>query len=437
MNARSSETCIVAFPKYRRGTSADRGKVLPWRAGPAHASPVRRSFRLVLFSLATGSADVDPALVLTACVAGAAYTYSLLWVVILCVPFLMTVFAVSNRLGSETRKGLVDLIRENYGRKLALACAATVLIINLAMIVADLMAVSDGVSILLGLPRMYFVALVAFSVWYILILHDYRFFTRIFLWLTLPLFTYVAAAVLAAPSAGWVLFSTAVPRIPHQPGYVSASLALFGSLLTPYVLVWKTSARRERAERKLFLPATHSYTGRVVTCLLAYSIIVATGSVLHVAHASNMTTVSAAEALRHVVGNIGPYMFAIGIVGAGLVALPVLVASMAYSLSEAMGWRTGLSEHPWEAKSFYVVISVTVFVAGVLNVIPITPVRAAYLSQVLAGILAIPILLFILVLSNDRRVMRTTNTRWQNFWCGAAIGALVACGLLLAWWKAI
>jgi len=424
----------VAFPKSRSGTPADRGKVLPWK-GPHPEARVRRSFRRALFTLATGSTDIDAALILTACVAGAAYTYSLLWVVILCVPFLLTVFAVSNRIGSETHKGLVDLIRANYGRTLALACAAVVLVINLAMIVADLMAVSDGMSILLRQPRMDFVALVAFSVWYILILHDYRVFTRIFLWLTLPLFIYVAAAILAAPSAGWVLLSTAVPRVPHQPGYLSATVALFGSLLTPYVLVWKTSARRERAERKLFLPTTHSYAGRIVTCVLAYSIIVATGSVLHIPHASNMTTVRAADALRHIVGNLGPYMFAIGLVGAGLVALPVLVASMSYSLSEAMGWRTGLSEHLWEAKSFYVVISAAVLVGGVLNFLPINPVRAAFLSQILAGILAIPVLLFILVLSNDRRVMRTTNSRWQNFWCGGAIGALVACALLLAWWK--
>lgn len=430
----------MAFPKSRRGTRADRGKVLPWKTqpgeGPGASQGLRRSLRRALYSLITGSADVDPALVLTAIVAGAAYTYSLLWVVILCVPFLLTVFAVSNRLGSQTHKGLVDLIRENYGRKLALACALVVIAINLAMIIADLMAVSDGMSILLGHQRMYFVALVAFSVWYILILHDYRHITRVFLWLTLPLFTYVAAALLAAPSAGWVLVSTALPRIPHNAGYASATVALFGSLLTPYVLVWKTSARRERAEHRAMLPTTHSYIGRIVTCVLAYSIIVATGSVLHLPYASNMTTLGAAESLRHVVGDVGPYMFALGLIGAGMVALPVLVASMAYSLSEAMGWRTGLSEHPWEAKSFYVVISVTVIAAGVLNFLPVSTVRAAYLSQILAGVLAIPILLFILILSNDRRVMRTTNTVWQNFWFGAAVGALMGCGLLLAWWKA-
>jgi Mn2+/Fe2+ NRAMP family transporter len=251
----------------------------------------------------------------------------------------------------------------------------------------------------------------------------------------LPLFTYVAAALIAAPSAGWVLLSTAIPRVPHNQGYAGAAVALFGSLLTPYVLVWKTSSRRELAASSAMLPGTSSYAGRIVTCVLVYCIIVATASVLHIPFASQMTTLRAADSLQRAVGDAGPYMFALGIIGVGMVALPVLVASMSYSLSEAMGWRTGLSEHPWEAKSFYVLISVTVFAAGLLNFLPVNPVRAAYLSQILAGVLAIPILLFILILSNDRRVMKTTNTTWQNFWFGAAIGALAAAGLLLAWWK--
>lgn len=430
----------MAYQRSRKGSPEDRGKVLPWRFPSGKEAEISkrkafRSFRRVLFNIASGSADVDPALVLTATVAGAAYDFSLLWIVVLCVPFLITVFAVSSRLGAETHKGLVDLIRENYGRTAALACAAAVLAINFTMIVADLMAVSDGLSIMLGHQRMYFVALVAFSVWYILILHDFRYFTRVFLWLTLPLLIYIPVALFTAPSASSVLLATFVPRIPHGPGVAGATVAMFGSLLTPYVLVWRTSSRREWAQQRALLPGTHSYAGRVLTCVLAYSIIVATGSVLHLPYGSGMTTRGAAEPLRLLLGDIGPYLFGLGLIAAGMIALPVLVATMSYSLSEAMGWRTGLTEHPWEAKSFYVLISLTMLAAGILNFAPVNPVRAAYLSQILAGILAIPILLFILLLSNDRRVMRTTNSRWQNFWFGAAIGGPAAAALLLAWWK--
>ena len=385
--------------------------------------------------IVTGAADVDPSLVLTATVAGAAFHYSLLWVVILCVPFLITVFAVSSRLGYETRKGLVDLLRDNYGKKLALACAILIMLINGAMIVADLMAVSDALSIIMGQPRVYFVAVVAFSIWYILIFHDYRKITRVLLWVSLPLFIYVAAALIASPSATAVLVQTIEPRIVRDPAYVAAIVGLFGSLLTPYVLVWQTSSRREHANEGEALSGWESHAGGIVTSLLAYCIIVAAGSVLRMPHASDMTTLQAAEALRPAVGELGKYMFALGLIGAGMVALPVLVASMCYSLSESMGWKSGLNEHPWDAKSFYVLISVGMLAASALNFTHINPVKALYWSQILAGILALPILGFILVLSNDRRIMTTTNTKWQNFWFGAAIGGLVSAGVLLLWWK--
>jgi Mn2+/Fe2+ NRAMP family transporter len=392
-------------------------------------------YRRIAPGIVTGTADVDPALVLTATVAGAAYSYSLLWVVVLCVPFLITVFSVSGRLGFETRKGFVDLLRQNYGHTVAITCAILIVAINLAMIVADLMAVSDAISIILGLKRYFFIAVVAFSVWYILIFHNYRRFTRTLLWLSLPLFIYIAAAVAAAPSPGWVLLSTVMPRVSHDPGYVAALVGLFGSLLTPYVLVWQTSSRREYAEQGQHLHGAESHAGGLITCLLAYCIIVAAGSVLHIPNAADMTTRQAADALRPAVGDLGQYLFALGIIGAGMVALPVLVASMCYSISESMGWRSGLSEHPWEAKSFYVLISVTMFVAGILNFLRINPVKALYWSQILAGVLTVPILILMMVLSNDRRIMHTVNTRMQNFWLGAAIGGLVAAGLTLLWWK--
>jgi Mn2+/Fe2+ NRAMP family transporter len=148
-----------------------------------------------------------------------------------------------------------------------------------------------------------------------------------------------------------------------------------------------------------------------------------------------MTTTQAAEALIPAVGGFGPILFSIGIIGAGLVALPVLVASMCYSIAEAMGWRSGLSEHPWDAKSFYVLISLSMLAAVVLNFTPLNPVKALYWSQILAGALTVPILLSILVLSNDRRIVRTTNGFWQNFWIGGAIGGLIAIGAILLAWK--
>jgi Mn2+/Fe2+ NRAMP family transporter len=380
--------------------------------------------------LLTGIANIDPSVVITATVVGAAFHFALLWVIVLCIPFLLTLFAVSARIGYEARKGLVDLLREHYGRHIAAVCALAIVAINMAMIIADLMAVSDGMSIILLQKRSFFVAAVAFTVWYFLIFRDYRKLTRMLLWLSAPLFLYVLAALLSRPNPWSLLIGTFVPHVGRGSDYVTAMLGLFGSLLTPYVLVWQTSSRREQAligER--LSHAADSRAGTFASTVLSYSIVVAAAMVLHLPSPVDMTTRQAAAALTPAVGNWGVLLFAIGIIGAGMVALPVLVASMCYSVAEAMGWPAGLSENPWEAKRFYVLISAALFLASVVNFFRINPVKALYFSQVLAGILTIPILIFILLLSNNRSVMQTTNTRVQNFWMGAVIGALLAAGV--------
>jgi Mn2+/Fe2+ NRAMP family transporter len=302
------------------------------------------------------------------------------------------------------------------------------------MIIADLMAVSDALSIILAQQRIVFIAVTAFSVWYVLIFHDYKKITGFLLWLALPLFLYVGAAALSVKSWTDLGLGTIMPHTEHSTDYMATLVGLFGSLLTPYILVWQTSSRGEQANRGDDLNEAESHAGSFVTTILCFSIIVAAASVLHVPHATEMTTRQAAEALRPIAGELGTFVFALGIIGAGLVALPVLVASMCYSIAESMEWKAGLSEHPWEAKRFYVLISAAMFIAAAANFLPINPVKALFWSQILAGVLTVPILLFIVWLANDRRVMQTVNSRLQNFCIGAAAGGLVAAQVLWAWW---
>ena len=383
----------------------------------------------------TGAADVDPSLVLTATVAGAVFGYSLLWVVLLCVPFLVTLFKVAGRIGAETKQGLMDLLRVHYGKRVAISAASVLIVINMAMIVADMMAVSDALSVLTGQPRMFFVAAVAFIVWYVLIFRDYQKITHALLWLSVPLFVYVAAAIVTGPRLGVLVWYSFIPHVTRDSAYVTAMIGVIGSLLTPYILVWQTSSRREQVQFAAVAHGPESHTGTAVTTILSYSIVVAAASVLHSPTAADMTTRVAAEALRPAVGDFGPIVFAIGIIGAGLVALPVLIASMCYSVAESLGWRSGLSERPWEATRFYILISAAVFLAAALNFARVNPVRALFLSQVLAGVLTLPILIAILVLANDRRIMRSTNSRADNFWIGAAAGGLCSAALIWLWWK--
>ena len=418
----------------RRATDAH-GRVLKFpRPSPPPRPPQTDSGWSTLWHIGpgvvTGASNLDPSAVVTATVVGASFGYSLLWVVILCIPFLLNLFSVTARIGVETGQGVLDLLRESYGQRSAIIAACLSIAVNAAVVIADLMAVSDVLSVLTGQPRMLFVAATAFSVWYILVFHDYRRITRVLVLVSLPLYVYVAAAIVTAPPVRLLLWNTFVPHFQNPAHVVEGIVALFGSFLTPYIVLWQTSSRSEPQHQA---NKGDSRAATLVTFVLAYSVIVAAGSVLHLAAPVDMTTRQAAEALRPVVGNLGPVLFSLGIIGSGMVALPVLVASMCYDLAQAIGWKYGLSEDPWEAKGFYVLISATMIIATLANYTPINPVRALYFAMILAGVLTVPIFWFILIISNDRRIMRTTNTMWQNFWIGAAAGGSGAATLALIW----
>jgi Mn2+/Fe2+ NRAMP family transporter len=194
-------------------------------------------------------------------------------------------------------------------------------------------------------------------------------------------------------------------------------------------VLWQTSSRTDPEHEP---HRADAYAATLVSVLLAISIIVAAGSVFHLASPTDMTMRQAADALRPVVGTWGPVMFSLGIIGSGLVAIPVLVASMCYSVAQGMGWPYGLSEHPWKAKRFYVLISAAVLLGAAVNFAHLNPVRVPYGAMILAGVLTVPMSLFILIVSNDRRIMKTTNSRLQNFWVGAATGSAAA-GAILLW----
>jgi Mn2+/Fe2+ NRAMP family transporter len=399
---------------------------------PALASGFWQPLKKTGPALVTGAADLDPSAIVTATVVGAAFSYDLLWVVLLCVPFLLAALDASTRIGIETRKGLFDLLRENYGKKAAICGAGLTIVMSIIVIIADLMAVSDVLSVALHQPRMFFVPTVAFTVWYMLVFHDYRKITRVLVWFSLPVCLYLAAAWITGPHPEQLLRDFFLPHFSWKADYIEGVVALFGSLLTPYIVLWQTSSRTDRGHEH---HKADSIVASLVTFVLAASIIIAAASVLHLPHPVDMSTRQAAEALRPVAGEWGMVIFALGIIGAGMVALPVLVASMCYDVAQAFGWEYGLSEHHWHAKRFYVLISGTLLLAVIGNFLKINPVTALYWSMILAGILLIPTLGFMMIVSNDRKIMQRTNTVWQNLLLGTATATTAAVGLLYFWEK--
>lgn len=378
-----------------------------------------------------GAADLDPAAVLTATVAGASFGYSLGWVVLLCVPVLFSVFAVSSRMGHETKKGLVELVREHYGRKRALLIALLIVVVNFAMIVGDIVAVSDGFSLITVFPRMYFLAMVGFVIWYVLIIGNYQKTTKALGTLTLVLVAYAIAAYHVTDSFTGLARGVFLPNMQANTAYMMAVVAVFGSLLTPDVIVWQTSSKRGLPEGLAQAHVSESQAGTLVACLISLCAMIA-ASHLQVADPTSMTTRTASEALG-TFGLLGTLMFSLGIIGSGLIALPILVASLCFSVAEAFGWKSGLSSEPWEARLFYVMISGTVFIAVFIDFFGVNTVRVLYWSQVLAGIVLVPIFAYILLLSNNSRIMHTTNTRFENFWLGCAALGMFISNVLFFW----
>lgn len=411
----------------RKGSPEDRGKVIQMPAR-SEAEQGQGIMRRIIPGIVAGAADLDPAAVLTATVAGAGFGLSVGWVVVLSIPILQSIFGVAARIGHQTRLGLIKLVRDHFGKKIALTLASMVVAVNVLMIVADIMAVSDALSILLLQPRRFFPAVVAFTVWYILTRVGYTRATNMLSLLALFLFAYVAAAYLASDSLLGTAKGLAMPRIGSDTGYVLAVIAVFGSLQTPDVVVWQTSTKRETGAT---FHDVESRIGCFIACIVSLSVIIA-ASAMKVSDVDNMTTRTASEALAPL-GHAGPILFALGILGSGLVALPILVASLCFSISEAVNWDYGLSKPPWEAPRFFVLICVVLVLAVVMNYFGINTIKTLYWSQVLAGMFIMPILFFILWISNDRRVMTTTNTMWENFWIGGAVGGMFAANVVFFW----
>lgn len=397
-----------------------------------HGFVERRSLRSrasrLMPGVIAGAADLDPAAVLTATVTGIAFGYSIAWVVVLCFPVLLTVLTVSARIGHQTRKGLVQLIREQYGVRHGAFIAGCMVAVNLAMIIGDLLAVSDALSLVMGVGREFFVAAVGFVVWYVLIVGDFRKTTKILGSMALITVAYVVAAIHVTPSVPALLTGIFLPHAHLTSAYLMAVIAVFGSLLTPDIIVWQASTKKDIQTGVKHAHITESRAGTLIACIISISAIIASAQ-MHVPDPASMTTRQAAEALG-TFGGLGPLLFALGIIGSGMIALPILVASLCFSVAEAFNWRSGFSMPTWDARSFYSMISGIVVVAVVVDFFKVNTVRVLYFSQVLAGIVLVPIFIYILTISNNKGVMSTTNTRSQNLWIAGAIAGMLLSNLL-------
>lgn len=419
-----------------------------------HSAParVRGFFRQLGPGLITGAADDDPSGITTYSQAGAAFGYGLLWTALVSFPLMAGVQLMCARIGLVARRGLASVLRAHYPPWLLWLSCLLLLVGNTINIAADLGGMAACAQMLTGLPSLGLVPVFAGLLLVLLVVGSYAWIARIFKWLTLVLFTYVGAAVLARPHWGAVLAGTVAPHAAISQEYLLTFVAILGTTISPYLFFWQASQEvederaleeeiggRERRAlgRELREARVDVLTGMVVSNLVMYFIILTAGATLHQAgHTTVHTAAEAAAALQPIAGRASSLLFAIGLIGTGLLGVPVLAGSAGYAIAEAAAWRRGMDEKPRGAPKFYAVIAAAMLAGAVLTLTGLNPISLLFWSAVVNGLLAPPLIIIILVVCNNAKVMGTHRNGLGLNILGIAAAVLMtgaAVALIISW----
>ena len=399
--------------------------------------------------LITGASDDDPSGIGTYVQAGAQYGFATLWTTIAMLPMQTAVQFICAKIGLVTGKGLAGVLREHYPRALYPAVIALV-IANTLNAGADIGAIAAAINLLVPIAAWVFIIPVSLGIIGLQVFGSYRMIEKVFKWLALALLAYIGAALFARPDIIKVLAGTLIPTIRLDPAYIGIIVALLGTTISPYLFFWQASqeveeqislGRRQLRQRQgasrteLKYAMWDTIAGMVFSEVVAYFIILAGGATLFAAGKTDVASATdAAAALRPLAGDAAALLLAIGLIGAGVLAVPVLTGSAAYGVAEAFGWRSGLDRQFKGAPQFYLVIVAATLVGMAINFLGINPITALVLSAVLNGLVAAPLIILIMLVSNDRAVMgQRTNGRLLNVvgWATAIVMGIAAVGLVV------
>ncbi len=413
----------------RRRPDRHRGRV-GYRRHGTHRHRIRAPFggRLVHYwrnlgpGLVTGASDNDPSGITTYSVAGATTRYQLLWLAIVTMPLLIAVQSMAARIGAVNEEGLGKAIEDRYGRPLLVGSIGVLLVANTATIAADLGGIGAGVHLLVPLPISIIIPIAGGGLLAVEVLWSYRRFATVIKWLTLVLFLYILSGFASHPAWSDVARGTFVPSLSFDRTTLAACVAILGTTISPYMFFWITSQEaEEEAEHEAMGEAdadegSHAadaerarrvdvISGMGYANVVFYFVVLANAATLGAHHISIKTASEAAEALTPIVGRVDTIAFAIGLIGAGLIAVPVLAGSAAYPIAELFGWNEGLANPFRRAPGFYAVLSGAVVVGVAANFIGIDPIQGLVYAAVLQGVLAPLLLLVLTSLARDARVM--------------------------------
>lgn len=370
----------------------------------------------------TGAADDDPSGVATYSIVGAQYGMSFLWSALLTWPLMAAVQMMCARVGMVTGMGLAGALREKFPRWVVMVISLALLGANTINIASDLAGMGDAAQMLHAGPSGIYVWVFGLGICALTVRLRYHQIANVLKWLAVALFAYVITAFLARPHWGTVFHDTLLPRLPKAPGALSALVAILGTTISPYLFFWQAGqeVEEEKAKGRRLLSRPHRTMrrdlsdrrwdvgiGTFFSNVVMFFIILTTALTLH-AHGITAITTSkdAAQALRPLAGDYAYFLYTIGILGTGLLAIPTLAGSAAYAFAETFDWVYGLDEKFQNAISFYAVFIAATIGGGVLDLLRINPIKALYWTAIINGVLAPFLLLALLMVTNDRRVMR-------------------------------
>lgn len=384
-------------------------------------SGIRRFFKLLGPGLIVGASDDDPSGIATYAVTGATLGYSTLWIMPVTLPMMMAVQYICARIGLVTGKGLGAILRERFPVAIAYPAVIALVIANSINAGADIGAIAAAINLLVPIRIVALIVPVAVVLLALQIWGSYKMTASVFKWLSLALFAYVGSAFFAHPDVRRTLVGTFVPHLHADPGYITTVVAIIGTTISPYMFFWQATQeveedvafgrhylwqRKGTTDQELRYTAWDVGIGMFFSQFVGYFIILSTAATLFATGHNNIATAAdAARALEPIAGRWSEWLLALGLIGSGFLAVPILTASSAYAMSEIFGWRFGLDKKPGRAPQFYGVIALSTIVGIELNFVGIGPVTALYWTAVINGFLAPLLLVLIMLVSGNRRIM--------------------------------
>ena len=403
--------------------------------------------------LVTGASDDDPSGLATYSQAGAQFGYSLIWSLLLTYPLMCAIQMISAEIGRVTGEGLAATMRRHYPTWLLFPLVGLLIVANVINLGADLGAMAAALGLILPGPQWLYIAAFAILIALLEVFMRYARYVSVLRWLTLSLFAYVATVFAVGVPWPTVALNLVVPHIEWTGSYITVLVAVFGTTISPYLFFWQAAEEVEeqqedpdaqplirapdQAPHHLARIQIDTLFGMGISNVVGLFIMITTAATLNAHGVTDIQTSSqAADALRPIAGRFAFTVFALGIVGTGMLALPVLAGSAAYALGEALRWPVGLARRASRAKAFYGTIAVATLAGAGLNFTPLDPIKALFWSAVINGVAAVPIMAMIMLLGIRQAVMgRFTLTRPLLIlgWLATAVMASAAIGMFATW----